>query len=83
MPEELEVYPRHSWNVALVFKQAAPIGPQRHTAAWHGDVAASATAIARWEDDGGRLAPIGVSAASPRSGKGRIMGHVSRSNRDI
>lgn len=64
MPEELEVYPRHNWNGAFVFKRAVPSGPPRRAAAWHRDATASATAIARWEDDGGRLAPVGVSGAS-------------------
>lgn len=79
MPEKLEVYPRHNWNAAFVLKQAVPSGPPRRAAAWHRDATASAMAIARWEDDGGRLAPAGLSGASLRSSGGRM----PRGNRDI
>jgi hypothetical protein len=79
MREELEVYPHHNWNAAVVFRRAVPPSPFRRTDAWYRDVTASAIAIARWEDDGGRPARVSVSGASPRSSGGRM----PRGDRDI
>ena len=72
MSEELEAYPRYDWNAAFVLQRTVPANPHRRTDAWYRDVAASAIAIARWEDDGGRPARVSVSGASPRSSGGRM-----------
>jgi len=72
MPEELEVYQRHNWNAAFVLRHADTGTPLRRMDGWYRDVIASAAAIARWEDDGGRPAPVRVSGAFPRSSAGRM-----------
>jgi len=72
MPEELEAYQRHNWNAAFVLRHADTGTPLRRMDGWYRDVIASAAAIARWEDDGGRPAPVRVSGAFPRASAGRM-----------
>lgn len=79
MSEDFEVYAHHRSPPILAREHARPAVSQRRTNAWYRDVAASAIAISRWEDDGGRPAPASVSGATPRSSGGRM----PRGNRDI
>jgi hypothetical protein len=79
MPEEIKVYPRHNWNAAFALKRAIPTAPHKRTDAWHRDATASAMAIARWEDDGGRPGRASISGVSPHSSGGRM----PLGNRDI
>jgi len=72
MPEEFEVFRPYDSNAAVVCNGATPPRPQGRMDAWYRDVTASAIAIARWEDDGGRPARLSISGASPRITGGRI-----------